>query len=116
MEIEFYCKVYVNLEVELDGIKAVMSDIFNAKFEGRTICYGILAIDLFKNKDTSSYSASVDRAVYWPYYLEVEPIDDASIHADEFVGAIATLLERFRTIGIQVVPSCDFEERLVAVD
>jgi len=108
---DLYCKVYLKTEVAPGELKALMSDVLGAVFEGRTVCTGDLLIDLFENKGATES----DRVVCWPYYLEVEPADAEAVQFERFVVSIASLLKVLRLNGVQAVPSCDFEEQLAAM-
>lgn len=115
MDNDLYCKVYLKSEIDLGGMKTLLSEVLSAGFEGRTVCIGDLLIDIFENKVATLISDESDRAVYWPYYLEIEPTDTEVAQPEQFVASIATLLKVLRLKGIQAVPSCDFEDQLAAM-
>lgn len=115
MENDLYCKIYLKLNIDLDGAKNFISEILDAGFKGRSIRYDNLQIDLFQNKDEPLASDVTDRAVFWKYYLEIEPVDAAYVPLDQFIGAIAKLLVSFKIKGVQAIASCDFEDQLTAM-
>ena len=115
MDNDLYCKVYLKSEADLSGLKALMSEILNAGFEGRTVCADHLQIDVFENRGAVLSSDESDRAVCWPYYLEIEPADTEVAQPERFVVSIATILKALRLNGVQAVPSCDFEDQLATM-
>jgi hypothetical protein len=111
MDIDLYCKIYLKTSLKQDELKALLSGALAGSFDGRAISANILLMDLFINKEAMDGSNS-DRAVDWPFYLEVEPIECETCQPESFVTSIATLLKALRASGIQATPSCDFEEQL----
>lgn len=112
MDADLYCKIYLKTNLEQDELKARLSDALAGSFDGRTISANMLLMDLFINKDAILGEGNSDRAVDWPFYLEVEPIECDICQPESFVTSVAALLKALRASGIQATPSCDFEEQL----
>jgi len=89
-----------------------LSSLLGGSFDGRSLSSEGLLIDLFKNKNATPDHGDSDRAVDWPFYLEVEPLDSEACQPERFIESIAALLKLLRARGVQSAPSCDFEDQL----
>ena len=104
---DLYCKVYLNGPRSSADLRDAVAAAAGTGFDLRTLRTDSLVIDLIENTDGRGQTDFIG----WPFYLEIDA-DPEPTTPEPFIASIRTLLERLRTHGVQVVPSCDFEDQL----
>ncbi|EDN67695.1 conserved hypothetical protein [Beggiatoa sp. PS] len=109
---DLYCKVYVNTKMSQEMLLDFIANNFNGYIELRTVYSPFFEADVFKNEDADPLKAIFpdDGFLYYPYYLEIEPVDN--IEQASYIAFIARLLSALWKMGAKAVAACDFEEEL----
>ncbi len=108
-----YCKIYLNIELEINALYLFLVNLVSGKTEPiRTIKTDWGELDLRKNSDFDSkqIEKDPDDFIVWQYYLDIEPRKD--IDESQYIRKIAKLLNELNKNSIKAVASCDFEEIL----
>ena len=108
-----YCKVYLNIELEIEELYSYLINLVSGKAEPiRTIKTEWGELDLRKNPDFNfkQIEKDPDDFIFWQYYLDIEPQKD--IEKSKYISQIAKLLNELNKNNIKAVASCDFEELL----
>mgnify|MGYP000569799146 CR=1 FL=1 len=108
-----YCKVYLNIELEIEELYSYLINLVSGKAEPiRTIKTEWGELDLRKNPDFNfkQIEKDPDDFIFWQYYLDIEPQKD--IEESKYISQIAKLLNELNKNNIKAVASCDFEELL----
>lgn len=102
---DLYCKFYVKTNLSLDDLMDFIFSQTGGKKNHFTIYTDIMIIGALKNSDKRNN----DEFLYWPYLLDVEPVDEDITEYVPFVNAAKELNNALRSHGISTVVSCDFE-------
>jgi hypothetical protein len=76
------------------------------KRERSTIYSDSIIVGVLRNPD----QRNDEDFIYWPYLLDVEPIEESSAEYGSFVAAAKDLKKILNANDIEVVVSCDFED------
>jgi hypothetical protein len=113
MEQDLYCKVYVDSNLESSDFLASIADVIKGNVSLRTVSNDLLEVSVFSNKDYDRIrSGEVDGFVFYPYYLEIEPIDEVTVNSEVYKMSIDNLLKVLWGMGADAVAACDFEDEL----
>jgi len=113
MDEDLYCKVYVDSSNESSDFLAFIAKVVKGNISLRTVENDLLEITVFKNEDyEKDKTTDVDGFVFFPYYLEIEPVDESSVSSEEYKSLIGDLLEALWDKGADAVAACDFEDKL----
>ena len=108
-----YCKIYLNIELEIDELYVYLINLLSGKTEPiRTIKTDWGELDLRRNSDFDykQIEKDPDDFIFWQYYLDIEPKKD--IEESRYIRQIAKLLNELNENSIKAVASCDFEDVL----
>src|SRR5690606_34438077 len=112
MDEDLYCKVYVDSSNESSDFLAFIAKVVKGNISLRTVENDLLEITVFKNEDyEKDKTTDVDGFVFFPYYLEIEPVDESSVSSEEYKSLIGDLLEALWAKGADAVAACDFEDK-----
>lgn len=107
---DLYCKIYVDAPLEKEAMKQLIMEISGGTSIARSITTDVFEIAVFKSR-LGALSGGAD-FLYWPYYLEVEAVNDVT-GEEVFVAALASLIRGLKARGFGAVPSCSFEDQLL---
>jgi len=109
---DLYCKIYVDTDMSKNQFLDFIAKTINGYIELRTVFHPFFEIDVVNNQDASPLQAIsyVDVFLYYPYYLDIEPLDN--IKREAYIASIAMLLMTLWDIGSKAVAACDFENEL----
>ena len=113
MEGDLYCKVYIYSGTEGSDLLAFIAEVVKGNVSLRTVENDLLEATLFKNDDyDEGKSVDFDGFVFFPYYLEIEPVDESDVTSEKYKDLIGNLLEALWGAGLGAVAACDFEDEL----
>ncbi len=109
---DLYCKIYVNTDMSEKMLLDFIARTINANIELRTVCGPFFEVDVIKNDDVDPLHANeqYDGFLYYPYYLDVEPLDNTK--RKFYIASISNLLTALWNIRTKAVAACDFEDEL----
>jgi hypothetical protein len=109
---DLYCKIYVNTDMSKKMFLDFIAQTINGSIELRTVCGPFFEVDVVNNPDAEPLQASEqdDGFLYYPYYLDVEPLDNTK--RESYIASISRLLRALWNIGAKAVAACDFEDEL----
>lgn len=115
MDIDLYCKIYVECRWSQAELVDKISSQMNGSVFIRSIATERLSIAVFENP-TSGGKGPVQASDFlgYPFYLEVEPKEE-TVDYQNFLADVARLISRLRASGCSAVASCDFEDELSAL-
>lgn len=113
MEEDLYCKVYVDSRNEGGDLLAFIAGTVKGNISLRTVGNDLFEVAVFKNEDyDKNRTTEVGGFVFFPYYLEIEPVDESAVSSEEYKSLIGDLLEALWGTGADAVAACDFEDEL----
>ena len=113
MDEDLYCKVYVDSSGESGDLLAFIAEVVKGNISLRTVANDLFEVAVFRNEDYEKDKATdVGGFVFFPYYLEIEPIHETNISSEEYKSLIGHLLEALWEAGADAVAACDFEDEL----
>lgn len=113
MEQDLYCKVYIDSSLESSDLLTSIADVIKGNISLRTISNDLLEVSVFSNKDHDKVrSGELDGFVFYPYYLEIEPVDEDTVSGKVYKMSIDNLLKALWDMGADAVAACDFEDEL----
>lgn len=109
---EYYCKVFVNKDIDHRELEVLIGKLISAKNEKRTKTASWGEIDVNINKAAKPPWGKVDddNFLFWKFFLDIEPLENST--RDEYIKGIIHLMYSLRHNGFQVVAACDFENEL----
>jgi hypothetical protein len=106
-----YCKIYIDTEMSKSELISYIKSLIKGKVFLRSITSEIVEIDVIQNDDfNSSKRLEEGGFVYYPFYLEIEPIKKKINR--KYINEICNLLVNIKMKCRDAVAACDFEEWL----
>ncbi|MCG8362981.1 MAG: hypothetical protein MJA27_06560 [Pseudanabaenales cyanobacterium] len=110
---ELYCKTYVKTELSKQELLDRIANIVDGQVNIRTIEAEIMAIDLVENEDYDAEKLNeTDGFIYYPFYLEIDPVIKPSLSRQSYISGISHLLEGLWNELEDAVAACEFEDQL----
>jgi hypothetical protein len=107
-----YCAIYIDHRGPTEVIEHIVAGFYGVKVTFAGIVTNQLEIlvdhgDSYPPIEQRDYSKWIN----WKYRLEIQPSSDG-VNEAEVAIPVKELLQMLQSVGIQAVPSCDFEELL----
>ncbi len=113
MEEDLYCKVYVDSSAESSDLLAFIAGAVKGNVSLRAVENDLFEVTVFKNEDyDKNKTTEIGGFVFYPYYLEIEPVDESVVSGEEYKRVVGYLLEALWGTGADAVAACDFEDEL----
>lgn len=96
---EYYCKVFVNKEIERFKLNRIIKDIVCGRFDGFDIDTWWGSICLKGNEAVMPPWGKVndDDYIYWRYFMNIEPSDE--VEREDYIESISKLMTELYNIG-----------------
>jgi hypothetical protein len=108
---EMYCKVYVDTEMAISALEALLLCAVPGEVRRHTIVGKSIEVDLRRNDEFDSLKRNSEDGFLWfRYLLDVVPREGVS--SELYIASIVEVLKLLSVRGCRAVPSCDFEDRL----
>ena len=106
-----YCKVYLRGSgagaASIETMRAAVGEAAGGgRFAHGTLRTDRLLIQLIANTDGRGQTDFIG----WPFYLEIDAVQATT--SEDFIAAIRAFLSGLGALGVDAVPSCDFEDQL----
>ncbi|QAA33369.1 1,4-dihydroxy-6-naphthoate synthase [Clostridium manihotivorum] len=104
-----YCKIYVDTDKSIQDIINVILSVVSGQVRRKGVYSTNLEIDIRYNKEYDELErlGVEDGFLYYKYYLEIEPNENAA--QKKYILSVSQLLEGLWGVGYKAVASCDFE-------
>ncbi|MFM1652488.1 1,4-dihydroxy-6-naphthoate synthase [Brevibacillus sp. B_LB10_24] len=111
-EMDLYCKLFVETKMDRAALVRFLAQTVTGTENRSTIVSPWGEMDVMMNDDYDEERAADphDGFLYYRYYLDIEPAEDADPR--EYIKGIARMLEALWESGAKAVAACDFEEEL----
>lgn len=110
---DLYCKIYIKTELSKEVLLNQIAVAVNGSVIIRTITTENMEIDLVENEDYSSeISNKPDEFLYYPFYLEIDPIVEINFSRQTYIETISKLLKSLWKEAGDAIAACDFEAQL----
>lgn len=106
---DLYCKIYVDAPIDKEALKQVLLEISGGRLVALTVTTDFFELSVFRTRPGAL--CGLDDFLYWPYYLEIEPVNDGT-DEEVYMSALASMIRELEARGFGAVPSCSFEDRL----
>jgi hypothetical protein len=113
MEQDLYCKIYIDSNLERSDLLTSIADVTKGSISLRSVQSDLLDVTVFSNKDfDKNRSGEIGGFVFYPYYIEIEPVDNVAVNSEMYKTSIDILLEALWGMCADAVAACDFEDEL----
>ncbi|MCM3134248.1 1,4-dihydroxy-6-naphthoate synthase [Paenibacillus polysaccharolyticus] len=111
-EFDLFTKIFVDSDLDKEMLLNTVSTIFMSTISGSSILTEQSEIFIFNNGDFDEEKRDQGNGgfLYYRYYLEIEPTEDADDHS--FILEISNLLTKLWDNDFEAIASCDFEDLL----
>lgn len=107
---ELFCKIFINSTLGDNQFINWLSRQISAEKEFGVVKTSTLHIDIMHNEDFDPVKLQQeDKFLYYPIYVEVEPIGNDE---KQFIEEVGILLQVIWDGGADAVAACDFEDKL----
>ncbi|MGG0888076.1 1,4-dihydroxy-6-naphthoate synthase [Brevibacillus parabrevis] len=109
---DLFTKIFVDSDVDKEMLLDTVSNIVMGAISGSSILTKQTEIFIFNNGDfdEDKRNQGNDGFLYYKYYLEIEPTEDADDR--NYVLEISNLLTKLWNADFKAIASCDFEDLL----
>ncbi|NUU59595.1 1,4-dihydroxy-6-naphthoate synthase [Paenibacillus agri] len=109
---DLFTKIFVDSDVDKGMLLDTVSNIVIGTISGSSILTKQAEIFIFNNGDfdEDKRNQGDDGFLYYKYYLEIEPTEDADDR--NYVLEISILLTKLWNAEFKAIASCDFEDLL----
>lgn len=109
---DLFTKIFVDSDVDKETLLDTVSNIVMGTISGSSTLTKQAEIFIFNNGDfdEDKRNQGNDGFLYYKYYLEIEPTEDANDH--NYVLEISNLLTKLWNADFKAIASCDFEDLL----
>ncbi|GGH10945.1 1,4-dihydroxy-6-naphthoate synthase [Paenibacillus segetis] len=109
---DLFTKIFVDSDVDKEMLLDTVSNIVMGTISGSSILTKQAEIFIFNNGDfdEDKRNQGNDGFLYYKYYLEIEPTEDADDR--NYVLEISNLLTKLWNVDFKAIASCDFEDLL----
>lgn len=109
---DLFTKIFVDSDVDKEILLDTVSNIVMGTINGSSILTKQAEIFIFKNGDfdEDKRNQGTDGFLYYKYYLEIEPTEDADDR--NYVLEVSNLLTNLWNADFKAIASCDFEDLL----
>jgi hypothetical protein len=107
---EYYCKVFVNKDIQRFQLNGIIKDIVSGRFDGFDIDTWWGNIHLKENEAAKPPWGKVNDEdfIYWRFFMDIEPSDE--VEREDYIESVAKLMTELYNNGCQVIAACDFED------
>jgi hypothetical protein len=105
-----YCKVYVDSELDCQGIAKLLCDAFGGSRSGLTVVTPSVEVDVRTNDEYRPDVRGRDRFLFYRYTLDIVATEAA--RRPDVLAAVSQVLNALWASNAYAVASCDFEDEL----
>ncbi len=110
---ELYCKLFIDSSMPKESLESLIVKVVSGDFDGFTISCSVCEIDIQENEEwDSSRVGEPDGFLSARFFADVEPVSGCG--PQRYVDMVTNVVRELKRSGCMVVPSCDFEDAIIA--
>ncbi|KQS83175.1 MULTISPECIES: hypothetical protein [unclassified Rhizobium] len=107
----FYCKLYIDTDETIDGLRKALDEHCRILFHDLNLETSLRRNEAFDSSARNQGPYDFIRSAR--FYADIETADETPQQAAGFQSAVATLVSRLRDGGRIVMAACDFEDLII---